>query len=309
MIIDSCDMNLSRSLEEEKEHGTKEFPVAAYWEHHACIPEDDIPWHWHREFELISVPRGRMEIQVPDDQVNLYGQNLYLINSNILHFCRAREEAVLASFVFSGELLSGEEKSVFARRYILPLTRCRGFKGILIDGTDRPDLICDFENAMEAMKTEGFGYEFKVRELLSHFLLYAAELFRDNFDRAGESENDDDIRIHLLLKFIDQHYSEPIGLRDIAAAAGISGRECQRLFQRMIRTSPVQYLMKYRIEKGAGMLTEGRAAIADIASRCGIDSPSNFSYLFRRYYYCTPQEYRKRNKAVISGTRQNEQRH
>ena len=38
-------------------------------------------------------------------------------------------------------------------------------------------------------------------------------------------------------------------------------------------------------------------SIAQVAAACGFDSPSNFSQQFRRFYRCTPREYRLRGAA------------
>ena len=37
-------------------------------------------------------------------------------------------------------------------------------------------------------------------------------------------------------------------------------------------------------------------SISEIATACGFESPSNFSKIFKRFYKCTPREYRKKRK-------------
>lgn len=45
--------------------------------------------------------------------------------------------------------------------------------------------------------------------------------------------------------------------------------------------------------QGAELLqSESTKSIAEIAISCGFDSPSNFSKMFKRYYNCSPREYR-----------------
>lgn len=56
-------------------------------------------------------------------------------------------------------------------------------------------------------------------------------------------------RIHTMLSFIYNNYTHSIHLRDIADAAHISVGECCRRFQSMVRTSPNQYLLEYRIAR------------------------------------------------------------
>ena len=82
----------------------------------------------------------------------------------------------------------------------------------------------------------------------------------------------------------------------VAGAAGISERECLRCFERTIRLSPFQYLLKYRVMRGAEtLLTDPASSVSEAASRCGFDSPSNFARIFKRFYHCTPREYRRAN--------------
>ena len=85
-----------------------------------------------------------------------------------------------------------------------------------------------------------------------------------------------------------------VSLSDIAGTADIGERECLRCFQKTIQLSPIQYLIKYRIMQGAEMLLcEPESSISEIAISCGFDSPSNFARIFKRFYDCTPREYRK----------------
>ncbi|HJC46529.1 MAG TPA: helix-turn-helix domain-containing protein [Candidatus Lachnoclostridium pullistercoris] len=66
--------------------------------------------------------------------------------------------------------------------------------------------------------------------------------------------------------------------------------------QKMLQISPVQYLLKYRVMQGAEMLLANPAgSISETASYCGFDSPSHFAKMFKRFYNCTPREYRQLN--------------
>ena len=103
-----------------------------------------------------------------------------------------------------------------------------------------------------------------------------------------------------MLQYIQDFYAEPIPLTKIANAAGLSERECLRCFHRMIGGTPIQYLLKYRLMQSAAMLHAApTACIAEISAACGFDNPSYFSKQFRRFYQCTPREYR--NAACESG--------
>ncbi|MFR6111958.1 MAG: helix-turn-helix domain-containing protein [Dialister invisus] len=52
-----------------------------------------------------------------------------------------------------------------------------------------------------------------------------------------------------------------------------------------MQTSPLQYLLKYRVTQGASMLLRSpHSSISSIAGMCGFNRPSNFSQMFVRFF-------------------------
>ena len=95
------------------------------------------------------------------------------------------------------------------------------------------------------------------------------------------------------MEYIENNFSRKVMLEDIAAAAGISTRECTRCFSKLIGQSPVDYLNHYRIRQAAGMLIESDMSIGTIAETCGFVSDSYFGKMFKESMGCTPRDYRK----------------
>lgn len=214
------------------------------------------------------------------------------INSNILHYASAVGECRLRSLVFSPVLITGNDNSVYAKKYIQPLVSCNSFSGLFID-MEIEDVAVWFNDAFEALSHDSRGFEFTVRENLSRICFYLYEQFEQQFSDKEQPLNQDNLRIRKMLEFIQKNFANNLSLADISNSADISERECMRCFQKTIQISPVQYLLKYRIMQGAEMLLSDQIkSISEIATYCGFDSPSNFTKHFRRFYNCTPREYR-----------------
>ena len=195
--------------------------------------------------------------------------------------------------VFSPLFISGSKQSVFAKKYIDPLVACYQFSCLLLkNATD--SLTHLFVDAFAALMDEPEGFEFTIRDHLSQIMLAAYRAFNTSIE-VREIEKDVDIcRIKTMLGYIHNHYAENISLTDIAGSASIGQRECLSCFKRMLQVSPIQYLIKYRIMYGADLLMKSRnLGIAEIATLCGFDSPSNFSKLFKNFYSLTPRQFRK----------------
>lgn len=303
MALQHCTLNLDKTAKELRPHGDLGFPCAGYSSYYTDKPEDTIPWHWHEEIEIICMESGQMKVKIPSKSFLLEPGDCIAINANMLHSCIAAPECHLHSLVFSPALITGNEDSIYAQKYMLPLLSCSSFSGYLVkaDSSGIPrgnnQVAQWFNTAFDALARDSYGFEFTVREMLSHICLF---LYGELKPRAGSENaplNQDNLRIRKMLEYIDQHFSEDISLADIAKAADISERECLRCFRKTIQFSPIQYLLKYRIMQGAKLLLQNpTAGISDTATMCGFDSPSNFARLFKRFYNCTPREYRNLNR-------------
>ena len=295
MAIQECGLNLNSEAKELQPHGTLEFPCAAYASYHTERQEDIIPWHWHDEMELILIEEGRMKLKTSSETFLLESGDMAAINSDILHYGAAVGECRLRSLVFSPMLIAGSDDSVYAKKYIRPLTLCNSFSCVFIDRENK-DLPLWFNTAFEALAKDSYGFEFIVRDNLSRICFYLYDRFKEKLDKKEQGLNRDNLRIRKMLEFIHENFEKNLSLADISNSADISERECMRCFQKTIQISPVQYLLKYRIMHGAEMLIHDRKkTISEIATYCGFDSPCNFTKLFRRFYNCTPREYRQKH--------------
>ena len=294
MALQECGLNLDRNSKELKPHGKIDFPCAGYSSSHTDIPEDVIPWHWHEEMEIINIIEGNLILKSPEYTFRLEKGQTAVINSNIIHYAAAEPKCALNSLVFSPALISGEKESVFAKKYIRPLLSCHAFSACQIDMDVNEQVSEWFSCAFDALANDSMGYEFIVRENLSRICLYLYEKFEPRIDRQSADLDQDNLRIQRMLNFLHNNYSYSIGLKDISKAADVSERECLRCFKKMLDISPIQYLLKYRAMQGAMMLgANSFSSISEVAARCGFDSPSNFAKIFKRFYKCTPREYRK----------------
>lgn len=298
MALQECGLNVNRERRELVSHGTLEFPCAGY---DSCYTEeegDHIPWHWHEELEIVSIAEGQLRLRIPSESFILREGDCAVINANVLHYGEAVGSCNMHSLVFSAKLIAGNEESAFAKKYLQPLIDCPVFCCCRIPDGHAAQIGGYFRSAFEALAQDSFGFEFIVRENLSRICLYLYQRFEPEFDTKEEGQSQDSLRLRKMLEYIHSNYGERITLSEIAKAADIGERECLRCFQKTIQISPVQYLLKYRVMKGAELLLSDRAAgVSEIAFACGFDSPSNFSKLFKRFFRCTPREYRGRVEA------------
>ncbi len=91
----------------------------------------------------------------------------------------------------------------------------------------------------------------------------------------------------------DARYAEPVGVEDMAAAAGLSRAHFSREFKRAFGESPHVYLLTRRLERAAALLRNTDYSVAEICLEVGLTSVGSFTTSFKRVYGQTPTEYRE----------------
>jgi two-component system response regulator YesN len=105
-----------------------------------------------------------------------------------------------------------------------------------------------------------------------------------------------DHRIQTALRFVAEHYSEPISLEDAAAQVGLSPAHLSRLFPAETGATFTSHLSEHRIDRACRELSSGRYSIKEIAFLCGYPDANYFSRAFKKAMGITPSEYVKKQE-------------
>jgi AraC-like DNA-binding protein len=98
-------------------------------------------------------------------------------------------------------------------------------------------------------------------------------------------------RIIAAKTFIDKNYQDPLNLEEISRVAYLSPFHFHRLFSKVYRKTPHQYLTLKRIEKAKDLLAENKP-VGEVCSEVGFESLGSFSVLFKKEIGFAPQYYR-----------------
>lgn len=96
----------------------------------------------------------------------------------------------------------------------------------------------------------------------------------------------------LALRTIEQRYAQPLTVEDMALDCHVSASYLHRLFTARLGMTPHAALTQRRITAAKALLVNGTEAMADIAWKCGFNSPSYFSDCFRRQVGMSPRQFR-----------------
>lgn len=284
--------------EEILEDVSEDFPYLAVMSDHDRYHGRTVPWHWHRELELFYVLDGPVDYATPHERMTLSTGSCGLVNANVLHMTRAtggRAHVTLLIHELRPELLATPTSRIW-RTCVEPLTATTSIELLAVSPDEGGGaVLCEaVRRSFDTVRAERDGWELRLRDELS-------EIWRALLDRARPRLADGpaamprarDERLRAMLDFVGSHYSEDIGVADVAAAAFASERECHRTFRECLGQTPAQYLRDYRIQQACRMLAHTTRPVAAVARMSGLGSASHFGQAFRAAMGCTPTEYRR----------------
>jgi transcriptional regulator GlxA family with amidase domain len=93
-----------------------------------------------------------------------------------------------------------------------------------------------------------------------------------------------------VVKLMDANLEEPLELDQLAAYAGRSRRQVERLFREQLETTPQRYYLELRITEARRLLQHTELSQVEILVACGFVSPSHFSKCYNSYFGYRPSK-------------------
>ena len=105
-----------------------------------------------------------------------------------------------------------------------------------------------------------------------------------------------DFYIREAVSFIEQNYSNPITVEDIAAFCNLNRSYLGKIFRDSLNQTPQQFLIYYRMNRAAELLKFSVMPINEISRMVGYPNQLHFSRAFRNVFGISPSSWRKENK-------------
>ena len=288
----------NENLMEERVFGDYSFPLEIFYNILSVFEHGFVDPHWHSELELTIVQNGEMEYQVNDKIYELKAGSGVFVNSKSLHTARPYpdRDCVFYSIVFNPILISSHENSKL-NHYIDELTDSNDFPSFLIcpEVDWQNSLLEILEKISQIYQKHEIGYDLTIKGKLCEFwsIFYNGTFpFLQN-RKLFEAKNIQQMK--RMLAFIQDNYTEKLTLEDIAESANVSKSECCRLFKKVMKQSPVGYLIDYRIQKSIPLILSKKFTITQISEKVGFGNSCYFSEMFRRVIHCSPSDYQKKH--------------
>lgn len=292
-----CQIVTDGSLKELNESLDVRFPFKITREDYANYYHHYFRAHWHPEIEIHLLMEGESFFTIQNRDYYLKAGEGLFINQNILHLGRVTEKDLCRSIVIRMEpyFLDRDQKGIVYQKYVKPVIESRKLEQLRLSGVVpwQKQWMKDFLEIADLFDEKADGYELEIQgrvsKLWKEFYLQTKHL-----QHIPLPENKDTEKMKMALSFIEENYEKKITLAQIAHACGTCQSECCRIFQEILKTSPMEYVNTVRIQNSLNALKNKKKSITEIAYQSGFSSASYYAEVFRKKMGCTPGQYRKK---------------
>lgn len=280
-------------METEKEQMVYEIidvPEATKVKFYTSVDEGSfIPNHWHPAMEIIYMLEGELTVSVESAVRQVRAGECILINPNVRHWtkCTSPNKAVLFQIPLE-----------FMRTYIPEIEQ---LVFALDENTDNPirrTKIDMFKETLDQMRAVNEirpdGYLLRFNSLLFEvvFQLYhnfSVKVFRtDRRQKTKERE-----RLQSILGYIEENYSRPISIEEIAGVACLQSGYFCRFFKKYMGTTFLEYQNELRLSYIYKDLINTEEPVSRILDRHGFTNYKLFRRVFYEHFGDTPLHIRK----------------
>jgi len=245
------------------------------------------PEHSHRHAELLlTFDSAEGEIvwgkSADCTRRQLLGPHQFcLIPPNVPHACEWKRAADVVVVFFGEGLLKSQVRQPLGDVVVgdfRPLTRLDGCLWSL--GCIFHDL-CHKKERPSADFIEGVGTALASRTLELHF----------NANQRGVRPQPGlpDHVLHRVVTYIDGHLNESITVSDMARQAALGVDRFTQLLKITTGASPLQFLLKCRVEKALELLRTGKFRVGEAACQVGFCDQSHLDRHCRKIFGCAPK--------------------
>ena len=273
-------------LAEKKSHGTPELPIEFYYvdEMH---PRYVMQAHWHKEFEIIRVRSGKLDVYLNNVKHELLSGDCLFVEGGCLKYGYP-ENCVYECLVFDTSLLKRQRMTDIEHSLFDNPTASYSFKNFIDKKDECVHTVID--RLFDTMRYQGTLYSLEAVSLLYRLFV---EFYNAGYIQKKSREAPDKAlsAVIAMIEWIEDNLREPITLAELSRVSGLSEKYVCRIFKLYTAKTVIEYVNELRIEKAClEIITQ---SVTEAAFCCGFNDLSYFCKTFKRYKGMSPREYRE----------------
>jgi len=254
--------------------------------------------HRHDFCELVIVTKGRAMHMLEGDAFPVTAGDVFLLQGQQSHYFFDRENLELTNIMYDPEKIALPENELrrmpgYCAMFMLEPTyrRQHRFTSRLhlkrIPLAHVEQLASDLGNERSE---EAPGYEVALRAKLLVLMIYLSRAYTNT----DTTEANALLRVGSVIGALENDFSKCWKLEDLLDIAHMSRSNLMRVFRRATGQTPIEYLMRLRIQRAMDLLCTTDLTITEIAMQVGFNDSNYFTRQFKKAHNQSPSEYRRK---------------
>jgi AraC family L-rhamnose operon transcriptional activator RhaR/AraC family L-rhamnose operon regulatory protein RhaS len=256
-----------------------------------------IDLHAHEFIELVIIRSGRARHFSPGDEYPISSGDVFVVHLDEAHGYRADQDLDLVNILYRPGAFFDNDPA---------LRDLQGFRALFsLDPADRTshgfgtrlhlsdDARVQVNQLIDSMgretTTSAPGFRAVVCGLLTQLAVTLSRLYSDTTWHTEAAL----LEIEPTLQHLRRSFDRDLKLDDLASQAGMSVSTLLRRFRTATGSSPVEFLLRLRLERAREILSTTDRRITDIAFDCGFRDSNYFTRQFKRHTGLSPRAYRR----------------
>lgn len=256
----------------------------------------DFEEHWHTGIEIIMPLSSTYTLIIGKERYCLQPEDIFIINSGVLHSIVAPPEGERIILQFDVALLYSLKEMETLLTVIPPvLLLNQEMYGELYEfiHTRMYQIVKEYDEESPFCEASIYSLLIEIYVAIGRNsrLLGGFGKAEDNKKRSARQKEYLEV-IMRVCHYINQHFQESLTLESIAVISGFSKYHFTRIFKEYMDMTFYEYLNSRRIKRAEELLFSTELNITDVAMNSGFSSLSAFNRTFKSLNGCSPSEFR-----------------
>jgi AraC-like DNA-binding protein len=234
-------------------------------------------YHFHKNFELVYILDGELEVQVDGKQALMKKDQFLLVLPNSIHYYHTPQYSKVWVGVFSEDFISEFSK--------------------IIHGKERSELIFNCTEVELAYLKSALLADDQLSDILalkaSLYIICNRYLKTDQW---GERISFDADLAHQIIDYVEENFLRNITLADVAQAFGYEYHYFSRCFSNIFHMNFKTFLNQFRFDYAKRLIMDSNLDMTTIAMESGFGSLRNFNRIYNKFAKNTPKSQRAEAK-------------
>ncbi len=261
----------------------------------------DITWSMepniHENYEMVYMKKGYAVFEISGSPVNLGPNDIVVIKPLQYHKFTVKSESgcefIVLNFTFENRI-NGAFSEVPLEDFLNFVSSKETGPYITLKVSQKNEIVVLLNRILKERESSEPGSEFLNYLLVMELFVLLSRALKMEWENSIKSKSPKlKELINISINFIHTNFERDISLGDIAGFVFLSPSYFTRAFKEQTGMSPINYLLKIRIERAKELLEDTGLKISDIALNVGFSNQQRFNEMFKKFTSHTPLQYRK----------------